>query len=162
MGFRNILVEGPDCSGKSKVVERLKNTLKWDSKSLHHKEGNQFLRYLKEYANAEQIVFDRGHISEGVYSCLWRGGVPFSIGEKKILDDLIKNGFLLIFACPSIEVLKKRYLERSFKQQIKIEELEKSRKLFIENLADFSPIIYFSDNLQELDSLIELIRGKLK
>ena len=63
-----IIVEGPDCSGKSTLVNRTKNDLRWDSKSLHHKEGNQFLRYLKEYAFSEQIVLDRSHFSEEVYS----------------------------------------------------------------------------------------------
>ena len=52
-----IIIEGPDCSGKSTVVERIKNMLRWDSKSLHHQPGNQFKRYLKEYALNDNIVF---------------------------------------------------------------------------------------------------------
>ena len=72
MKISKIIVEGPDCSGKSTVVERIKNMLCWDSKSLHHKEGNQFLRYLREYVLNENVVFDRAHFSEEAYSHLWR------------------------------------------------------------------------------------------
>ena len=62
--IKRIIIEGPDCSGKSTVVDRVKNELRWDSKSLHHREVYQFYRYLKEYSSANQIVFDRSHFSE--------------------------------------------------------------------------------------------------
>ena len=88
MGLKRIIVEGPDCSGKSTLVDTLKNRLLWDAKSLHHKEGNQFQRYLKEYALGEEVVFNRAHFSENVYSKLWRGGSPFLEKEKEILNDL--------------------------------------------------------------------------
>ena len=85
MEKKRIIVEGPDCSGKSTVVHRIKNALRWDSKSLHHKGGDQFSRYLREYANNDCIVFDRSHFSEIVYSKLWRNGSPFTEIESNIL-----------------------------------------------------------------------------
>ena len=153
-----IIIEGPDCSGKSTLINQLKNELKWDAKSLHHKESNQFSRYLNEYAGNDLIVFDRSHFSEIVYSILWRGGNPFSKEEQKILDSFCIEKVLIIFACPSAKVLKKRYSERDYDQQIKYGELEKSRKLFCEVLKDIPKIVYESKNYEELDKLVKKIK----
>lgn len=157
-----IIIEGPDCSGKSTVVERIKNMLHWDSKSLHHKPGNQFSRYLKEYVLNENIVFDRSHFSELVYSILWRDGNPFFGRELEILNNLVQRDTLIIFTCPDINVIKQRYKNRSFNQQIKFSELEKSRELFC-NVFDKIPyIIYKSENYEELDELLAKVKEMIK
>lgn len=157
MKINKIIIEGPDCSGKSTVVERIKNSLRWDSKSLHHIEGNQFDRYLKEYAFAERVVFDRAHFSEEVYSILWRDGNPFSEKEKQILDSLACYRALIIFMCPDLEIMKERYRKRNFQQQIKLEELQKSRELFLERLANIPHLLYESKDYAELDKLLERV-----
>ena len=130
--IKKIIVEGPDCSGKSTFVERLKNMLHWDSKSLHHLEGDQFKRYLKEYVLNERIVFDRSHFSEIVYSNLWKRKTPFIDKEIRILNEFVCLDTLIVFVCPDVETLQKRYNNRNFDQQIKFEELERSRRLFLE------------------------------
>lgn len=160
-GITKIIVEGPDCSGKSTLVERLKNTLHWDSKSLHHMEGNQFYRYLKEYSNQEYIVFDRSHYSEEVYSKMWRGGSPFSREEKKILNKVSKHNTLIIFSIPKKSVLEKRYKKRDFKQQISLFDLKKSYLFFMKELGNADPIIYKSSNYKELDLLIDKIKKEI-
>ena len=153
--INKIIVEGPDCSGKSTVVDRVKNTLRWDSKSLHHKSGDQFMRYLKEYALGENIVFDRGHFSELVYSVLWREGrIPFTEEKRKVLDSIASYKSLIIFSCPSLETMQARYNERDFEQQIKFEELEESRELFIKRLEDVPHILYKSESYRELELLV--------
>lgn len=157
--IKSIIVEGPDCSGKSTVVDRIKNMLRWDSKSLHHREGNQFNRYLKEYAFGCKTVFDRSHISEIVYSILWRGGNPFNEREESILNEIVREKSLIIFVCPELEVIQKRYLNRDFDQQIKLDELEKSRKIFIEIMDKFAFIFYQSKDNDELDNLLKKIKG---
>jgi len=160
--INKIIVEGPDSSGKSTVVERIKNMLHWDSKSLHHLEKDQFDRYLKEYANNSNIVFDRSHISEIVYSILWRNGNPFSDKEEEILNEMVKSKTLIIFVCPEIDIIKNRYKERKFEQQIKFDELEKSRKLFVKIMKNFPVISYQSKDYGELDSLLLKIKEIIK
>ncbi|MFA5887236.1 MAG: hypothetical protein WC852_00815 [Candidatus Nanoarchaeia archaeon] len=157
-----IIVEGSDCSGKSTVVDRVKNALHWDSKSLHHREGSQFARYLKEYATNENIVFDRSHFSEEVYSNLWRGGSPFSKPEKQILDGICSIDTLIIFTCPPAEVLKERYLKRGYEQQIRLEELEKSRELFCSEFNGIPHRLYLSKNYGELEELIREVKERVK
>jgi len=152
-----VIIEGPDCSGKSTLVERVKNTLKWDSRYLRHKDGDQFERYLFEYASVNQVVFDRGHLSESVYSKLWRGGSPFSNKQKEILNKICCEKTLLIFACPSIKIIKNRYLSRNYGQQIKLEELELSRKLFIKEFKSLTKIVYKSKDYGELENLLKKI-----
>jgi guanylate kinase len=156
-----IIVDGPDCSGKSTLVERLKNTLKWDAKSLHHRPGNQFQRYLKEYAFLENTVIDRSHFSEEVYSKMWRGGSPFSFDEKEILDKLSSQKSLIVLVCPSADVLKQRYLGRNYPQQIKLEELEYSRELFLAELGGICNIHYQSKDYEELDKIIMEVRNEI-
>lgn len=160
--YTNILIEGPDCSGKSTVVERLKNMLRWDSKSLHHRPGSQFQRYLKEYVHQEKVVFDRGHISECVYGQLWHRCVPFSNEEKTLLDSLCKKQILIIFACPHIDLMKNRYKKRDFAQQIKLKELEITHSLFCEAFENIPHIVYTSKNFEELDELLKKIKRMVK
>ena len=156
-----ILVEGPDCSGKSTLINRVKNTLRWDCKSLHHRSGNQFQRYLQEYASSKDMVIDRGHISEEVYSTLWKRETPFSKSEKKILDDIVTEQYLIIFSCPSLDTLQERYRQRTFKQQISLAELEVSRELFLNTMQSFPYISYNSNNYEELDLLVARIEKEV-
>ncbi|MFH1802391.1 MAG: hypothetical protein ABH864_02970 [archaeon] len=156
-----VIVEGPDCSGKSTLVNQLKNKLRWDSKSLHHREGKQFERYLKEYSFSEGVVLDRSHFSEAVYSEMWRGGTPFEEWEEKLLDELAAKTSVIVLACPSLGVLRERYKSRGYDQQISLEELEMARKFFLEKLKDVNFILYESKDLAELDDLIRKVEGVL-
>lgn len=159
--YRKVIVEGPDCSGKSTLVERLKNTLRWDSKYLRHSDGNQFFRYLKEYSHQESIVFDRSHFSEAVYGQLWRGGSPFNDKEKQILDDICDMHGLVIFCIPSLEDMESRYNGRRFEQQITLDELNKSRELFLAE-SKHAHIIYNSRDFDELEEVINRVKGMVQ
>jgi len=160
--IKRILVEGPDCSGKSTAIDRIKNALKWDAKSLHHREGDQFNRYIKEYCSADNTVFDRGHFSEAVYGQMWRGGNPFSEEEFTILNRYSQKEGLIIFAIPSEKTLIERYTTRDFLQQIKKNELPLARKLFVEQAQKVSHFSYASSSYQELDSLVDNILWRVK
>jgi len=156
-----IIIEGPDCSGKSTVVNRIKNAPRWDSKSLSHSEGDQFTRYLQQYAFGKNTVFDRSHLSEIVYSKLWRGGNPFSAEEEAILNDIINERALVIFTCPDEKTIEERYKARSYEQQIKLEELKQSRQLFCETLKPIPHIHYTASNYDELDELVGRVKDEV-
>ena len=155
--IKRILIEGPDCSGKSTALDRIKNALRWDAKSLHHREGDQFQRYVKEYCSAENVVFDRGHISESVYGKMWRGGNPFSEKEFDFLTFYLQREGLVIFTLPSDETLISRYRSRNFPQQIKENELSLARKLFLEKSQTMPHILYISSSYSELDVLVDSV-----
>jgi thymidylate kinase len=160
--IRKVIVEGPDCSGKSTLVERLKNSLYWDSKYLRHAGENQFFRYLKEYSHGENIVFDRSHFSEEVYSHLWRKGSPFLEEEKKMLDRICELHGLIIFSLPEKEEIKKRYLARDFDQQITLDELMESYEKFEAESKKVDCIIYRSRDYEELNELVKRITEMAK
>jgi len=153
--IKRILIEGPDCSGKSTALDRIKNTLRWDAKSLHHRDGDQFQRYISEYCSAENIVFGRGHISESVYGKMWRGGNPFLEKEFDFLNFYLQREGLVIFALPSEEDLISRYCSRNFSQQIKESELSIARNLFLEKSKLVPNILYTSSSYTELDYLVK-------
>jgi thymidylate kinase len=156
-----IIIEGPDCSGKSTVVNRIKNALRWDSKSLHHQEGDQFSRYLQQYALGKNTVFDRSHISEIVYSKLWRGGNPLTTEEENILNNIIGQRALVIFTCPDEATIEERYKTRAYEQQIKLEELKQSRNLFCETLKSIPHIHYTASSYEELDNLVRRVKNEI-
>ena len=165
--INKIIVEGPDCSGKSTLVERLKNSLRWDAKSLHHKDSPswsdkyfQFKRYLSEYATNDKTILDRSHFSEIVYSELWRDELPFTSNEKLLLNGIAQHNSLIILACPNLETLQKRYLSRNYPQQIKLEELEPSRKLFFRELRNIPYILYKSESYEELNNLVTRVKNE--
>ena len=157
-----IIIEGPDCSGKSTLVDRIKNVLRWDAKSLHHVEGDQFNRYLSEYVSANNTVLDRSHFSEIVYSDLWGRSRPFTKEEGRLLDFASQRNSVIIFACPTLEIMESRYKKRKFDQQIKFEELEKSRNLFIDTLNGIKKLAYFSRDFEELDNLVFKVKEMIK
>jgi thymidylate kinase len=156
--YRFIVVEGPDCSGKSTLVERLKNSLHWDSKYLRHAKKKQFFRYLGEYATQKNTIFDRAHFSEEVYSHMWRGGSPFLPEEKRILDEICHLHALTIFCLPSKEDMIARYNSRDFDQQITLPEMIASYEAFESEAKKSGNLIYKSQNYAELDELISKVK----
>jgi len=158
--YKQVLIEGPDCSGKSTLVNCLKNELCWDAKSLHHKDADQFSRYLFEYSSQEKIIFDRGHISESIYSALWRGGNPFSVGESTVLDSIVRMNMITVFALPDVSVLRERYALRNYAQKITISELETSACLFKDYFdcnKIIPAIIYCSKDYWELEYTVKKV-----
>jgi hypothetical protein len=73
------------------------------------------------------------------------------------LDKVALNGSLIILVCPSLDVLRKRYLARNYSQQIKLEELEFSRELFMQELGGICTIHYHSRDYDELNQVIEKV-----
>lgn len=159
--INKIIFEGPDCSGKTTAVNLVKNILRWDSKSLHHKNGDQFERYAKEYILNSELVIDRSHFSEAVYSQLWRGGNPFSNKEFEFLNYLVQKNAIVVFVLPDFKLMKKRYLERKYEQQISLSELEKSRELFKQIMKNIDCVKYTASSFEELKKLVEKIKLKV-
>ena len=114
--IKGIIIEGSDCSGKTTLIEALKDRLghlDWQIINVGHEPTNQFDRYMSLYINSDKVIFDRGHFSEIVYGHLWRGGHGMSHQECSLLDQYVFGNFLVVFAHAPEEVLKTRYHARS-------------------------------------------------
>ncbi len=162
----NILIEGIDCAGKSTLAKELKNALGWDTRSLHHGKGNQFLRYLKEYASTDCTIFERGHVSEIVYGKLFKRKNPFTKSEEKILNAIIGETGIIISCIPPLGLALERYRSRKHVRQIvKEKEIIAGRKIFMEYFhknRDWRLIRYYSKSFAELDSVIRKVKLILK
>lgn len=163
--IKGIIIEGTDCSGKSTLVDHLKAELSrsgWDSYDLGHKKGDQFHRYLEVYANADRIVFDRGHFSEVVYGNLWRDGVHFSKWQLDYLNRLAYGEFIVIFVHAPEEVLVDRYKKRHYGQAIDPGELTCIQEAFSILLNDNRVIKYEATSHKELESTVDEVFNRLR
>lgn len=144
------------------LVDLLKNELRWDMKALHHKPGDQFMRYLQEYAWGMETVFSRGHVSEMIYGELWRGGNPFLPWQQNMLDQYAMHNMVSIYCLPDEDEMLKRYQARRYSQQINPAELAIVRERFAEHWLPISEkgnvLVYQSKDLDELGRLIETLK----
>lgn len=163
----NVLVEGPDCAGKSTLVKELHNRLRLDARFLGHKETpSQFRRYLTEYAAAHETVFDRGHLSELVYSQVLGRPAPFSKREATILNGISAETQVVVLALPDEQTAIGRYRDRNEHVLQKVGETELLRALDgFERCLEFdlgtNVVVYRSRDYDELELLLADIRLRM-
>jgi len=135
----NIFIEGPNGSGKSTLANAVKNALRWDQMNLHHREGDQFTRYLSEYGRKD-TVFVRAHWSEFVYSHLFGRPQPFSPEEFACLSQAARLRGIVVQCLPrSVDTLVQRFEQRQKEgmdqdKQAKLELIEREYRLWATTL----------------------------
>lgn len=164
----NVFFEGPNGSGKSTIADLVKNALHWDQVNLHHRDGDQFRRYLSEYGRTD-TVFVRAHWSEEVYSTLFGRKTPFTQAEYDCLSQVAGLRGIVVLCLPkSAQVLKDRMQERKgigldTDKQSSLELCERewdlwsrtlSAPLNLYNVADY---VYQSDGKENLRQAVEEI-----
>jgi hypothetical protein len=161
---KNIIIEGGDCAGKTTLVSELQKTLRWDTRFLGHQPGNQYTRYLREYALHERTIFERGHWSEKVYSQLWDRSQPFSANQEDLLEALVGEDSLLVWCIAPERLIKERYRvrqEAGRNQMVKEHELLRAHELFAAARSKlherYSLILYESDTFEALDEVLDRI-----
>ncbi|HSX41389.1 MAG TPA: hypothetical protein VLF21_02025 [Candidatus Saccharimonadales bacterium] len=164
--IKNILIEGIDGGGKSTLAKELKNRLGWDHKALGHRGGDQFDRYLSEYAQCSQTVIERGHISEVVYSQIFGRTQPFTPLQQTILNSIICEQMIIIYAAPNLELAKSRLHDRpGVHQVVNVAQLEKMIGYFDEFIAKLPSssriATYRGQNWDELEQLVAAIKAEL-
>lgn len=148
----NIHIEGPNGSGKSTLADVVKNALRWDQMNLHHREGDQFLRYIAEYGRKD-TVFVRSHWSEFVYSHLFGRPKPFTPEEFACLSQAARLRGIVVICLPrSVDTLVQRFEERQRTgtdqdKQAKLELIEQEYRLWATTLyPEPRPYKHCSDN----------------
>jgi PAS domain-containing protein len=164
--IRNILIEGIDRAGKSTLAKELKNRLAWDARFLGHREGEQYTRYLHEYAALERTVIERGHISEAVYSRLFARDDPFTATTEAVLDGVIATTMLIVYADPSLEDVAGRMRERTLQATINAAEIVAGKDAFAHWFAghDYGGrvLTYHSRDWDELRALVDTIAARVE
>lgn len=156
-----ILLEGANGSGKSTLAKLLKiNMVGWSIKTLDYKETDYFLRYLHAYSLQKETVFDRGHISEVVYSDIFRNGSSFNNQELDSLNQYIAQKGTILFCNPPLTVIKDRVRNATYPKHIREDILGSvvdSFKTFLE--THHLPYIEVdTSNYKSVDDAIQHVR----
>ena len=177
---RGIIVEGPDCSGKSSLVRRLKAELSggWDVMQMGHKDGDQFARYLRVYLDAQRLLLDRSHFSERVYGDLLRGGRHFTAWQRALLDRLAEHEFATVLCTAPAALLWERYKarnaavargERAYVQAggamqatLSFDDLARAREKFIETVGPHAAAIHETDRMESLEHTVRVVLRQVK
>ena len=126
----NIIIEGPDATGKSTLASKLK---KLGMKVINStsKTRNDFAYHMDLLNYQDNTVFDRFHVGEMVYPEIYgRKGMLTSDEFIKITTRITENNDLfIVFYTSDIEVLKQRLIERGELNYLK--EIELQNKLFM-------------------------------
>lgn len=163
----NVFIEGPNGSGKSTLADYVKNLLRWDQLNLHHRDGDQFRRYLAEYGR-DKTVFVRAHWSEAVYSLLFGRAEPFSAKEYKTLTDAATLRGVYVLCLPNGHVLKERYQARISQglggaMQEKLEQIDTEWDLWSRQ-RDRADIVYHSldqsDMIQTAEWIMRMVKAR--
>lgn len=140
-----IILEGPDCTGKSTLAKKLSQIYSipiyhltyYENKEKHLNQfldaSNKIKSYLKDFHGRVKnggLILDRYIFSEYVYNKVYRENTPLIQGYYEMSDDLkhyLKNNFIeIIFTLPKD---KERWLNFYKEQETKRCEMYTSEKM---------------------------------
>lgn len=166
MRARLILIEGADCAGKSSLASALAERLGWKQEFLGHQPGQQYARYREAYSRA-QLILDRGHYSELVYSQLFGRERPFTPAQQAELQQSLAGEAILIWARPSDSLALARWQAKESAgppQNTRAHQLLHAHRMF-DRLREESgaPVThhYQSQDWAELERLLARIQAEL-
>ena len=166
----NVILEGPDATGKTTLAEKLKTKYGMD---IHHSTSrtrNDLNYHLDLLDYRPNTVFDRFHLGECVYPEIYNRPAKLTKDEintinKRIIDN---NDMLIVFITSDMDIIKNRLIERG--EQNYIPEMEQQNELFIEaanycknmNYKNFYIIDIAKENAyDDLDNWIDEHFGKV-
>ena len=107
-----LILEGPDCAGKSTMAKELAERLKLDIiKSTYY--GPKNISAYRERLACQDVVIDRCWISEVIYSKYFvhRSEVD-DFTDRMLCDICVKQNIPIVVMLPPIDVIIQRMIER--------------------------------------------------
>lgn len=112
-----ILLEGPDCSGKTTLARHLVDH--HGARYIHCRRDRNIwrlqtaaLRLTIEWAQTQLVVLDRHWISECIYGRVFRGGSAFPHSARSMHRMLERFGALTVLCLPPVEWVVEQHAER--------------------------------------------------
>lgn len=105
-----IIVEGPDKCGKTSLAQALSFALGWPALHFSQPKGDAIGEYRAALEdNPRPFIADRFHLGEFVYGPLYRATVPDAERMRRLEDDLISRGALLVLMYDSPTAVVERF-----------------------------------------------------
>lgn len=116
----NVIIEGPDATGKTTLANKLKEKYGFGIMHLTSKTPND-LKFHMQLLERDNMVYDRFMCGEMVYPQIYGRAPKLSIDEVcKIMQRIVDNNDILIIMYASdINTLKKRLIERGELEYLK-------------------------------------------
>tara|TARA_R110001592_G_scaffold7393_6_gene41486 strand:- start:1189 stop:1662 length:474 start_codon:yes stop_codon:yes gene_type:complete len=105
-----IILEGPDCAGKTTLATALKGKLT-DYLYIHHGQYKHAYKPHLESLKLDSVIIDRHWPSELIYSTIFRGGPAYNINQMEQLARKDVNNKFILCLPPKAKVLS-RFEER--------------------------------------------------
>ena len=123
----NIILEGPDATGKTTLAEKLK---KYTGADIVHFPSATYEEHIDALYRGNTI-FDRFHIGELVYPEIYGREPKLDFDEaNKIMRSIVDNNdILVVFITSDINILKDRLIERGEYEYL--DEIEQQNELFM-------------------------------
>lgn len=107
-----IIIEGPDCAGKSTLAEKLADAIDMNMLKMTAGGGQSVPEYLQKLA-CNGVIIDRCWVSEQVYSDLFKREPRISNDDAEALTELCgRVGIPIIVLLPPLHVVISRLNER--------------------------------------------------
>lgn len=161
----NIIIEGPDATGKTTLATKLVNKYNMNLMHLSSSTPNDYTFHDK-LLNKENMVYDRFFMGELVYPEIYHRQPKLTFDESlKLMNKIVSNNDLFIVLYASdIDTLKNRLIARGGNELKYLDEIEKQNELFVKMAWCFKAFEYenfvcvdISDekNYELLDNLID-------
>lgn len=143
-----IIIEGADGTGKSTLVNKLKERYKTDTLHITNLDPNDF-EFYKQSLRKSNIIYDRNLLGEMVYPSIFgRSGNLEWYELSYLLSLALENNFKIIVLTASNETLNDR-LSRKFEYETVINNINKINGAFIDIAERFEIKILNTDDLNE-------------
>lgn len=131
------IIEGPDGTGKSTLVERLADTFHCDIVRMTKNGSKKVTDYLDKH-NLDNVIFDRCFLSEHVYCSLFGKNPSFSKDDIAfMIKDARMKGYQFIILNCDPSTIEKRLIERGNEYDEVINNIDQIVKKYEEISEEF-------------------------
>lgn len=158
-----IIIEGPDCSGKSYLANQLVDT--WQVNCMHYSAHDRMgmLEHAVTALPRYEEITDRFHLSEIPYSLYFRQVEPDYVGVAMIDRVLLARSAVMVVCLPPWDTVKKMWRARKEEELIQNENILRNiYKWYASKAYRGIPTIYYDYTEDKVDNLIQHVEALAK
>jgi len=138
----NIIIEGPDATGKTQLAELIQTKLKYPIEHIGDADDNYATKYL-DLIEKDNTIYDRFHMSELVFPQIYGRTPKLSFADAMLINKRLvdNNDLFIILFSSDLGIINQRLMERG--EVDNLAEVEAQYKKFLEEIYIFNG--YFSE-----------------